>query len=535
MGRIAGTTAIMAFVASTGLMVVVCLLGPSSAVPIVDPGRTGWTPDDLTVTALTWAAITTGGMGAGLGIVALAGGWRPRPWMLYAGGLVAVVVLAVVPVAGSTDVLDYAVYGRIAALGNSPWVMTPGQLFHAHDPVGVMAPISWRHATAAYGPVAVGLFWFSSLIGGASMAVTVSVIKVVSALSFLFTGYLLDRAVGPDDVRRARVHLLWTCNPLMLWSAVVGAHVDVIGAALLVAAIVSLRRPGLLQGAAAGALMGAAIAVKAPFVLVALGLLWAVRRSPKTVGAGIATGVCVLGSAYLVAGGSAIRAVADKHGSLSVINPWKPFGALLHATAGATTGYELVAMSAGLAVAAIAWWSLTGRPDFVLSVTPSVVPAFALSLGWLLTASLQHPWYDAMLFPLLALLPRTRLDLLIILRLTVSSLAYVPGMPAVLLPDRLEYLVHRLYAAWLAPRLLDVIIVAVVVTLLRWRRPGHGRAQRFGGLRLHPSDDRDEQFTLTPSQVLPGRPDHPVPWFGRGRWTPGGVQEDPEGRRVRPA
>jgi hypothetical protein len=390
------------------------------------------------------------------------------------GGSAAVVVLALVPVAGSTDALDYAVYGRMAALGHNPWVMTPGQLFHLHDPVGLLAPISWRHTTSAYGPVAVGLFSVSSLIGGTSMAVTVSVIKVVSAVAFLLTGYLLDRAAGPDDSRRARVHLLWTCNPLMLWSVVVGAHVDVIGAALMMAAILGLRRPTVVRGVAAGALMGAAIAVKAPFLLVAAGLLWAVRRSPRVAGAGIAGGVCVLGSAYLVAGGSAVHAVAAKRANVSVINPWKLFHRLFHVFPAATTGYELVSMAAGLAVVAIAWWSLAGRPDFVLSATPSVVPAFALSLGWLLTSSVQHPWYDAMLFPLLALLPRSRLDLLLIVRFSVSCLAYVPGMPTVLRPAGLEYFVHPMYAAWLAPLLLDVCIVAVVATLVlwRWRPPG---------------------------------------------------------------
>ncbi|MCW2860911.1 MAG: hypothetical protein JWP48_2619 [Actinoallomurus sp.] len=472
MGRIAGFVAMIAFVVSTVLMVVVCLLGPSSAVPLAVHGRPGWTPDDLTVVVLTWTAIVTGGVGTGLGIAALAGGWRPPLWMLCAGGLAAVVVLAVLPVAGSTDALDYAIYGRIAALGKSPWVMTPGQLFHLHDPVGLLAPISWRRATAVYGPVAVGFFWFSSFVGGASMAVTVSVIKVVSGLSFLLTGYLLDRAVGPESVRRARVHLLWTCNPLMIWSAVVSAHVDVIGTVLMVAAILVLRRPGLVQGAAAGALMGAAIAVKAPFALVAVGLLWTVRRSSRAVGGGIVAGVCVLGAAYLAAGSPAVRAVADKHGSLSVINPWKPFSALLHATSRATTGYELVATAAGLAVVVIAWWSLSGRPDFVSSVTPSVVPAFALSLGWLVTTSVQHPWYDAMLFPLLALLPRSRLDLVIIARFLVSCLAYVPGMPTILRPYRLEYFVHHLYDSWLAPRLLDVGIAAIVVALVWWRRSG---------------------------------------------------------------
>ena len=36
--------------------------------------------------------------------------------------LTAVAVLVVLPPVGSTDALDYAVYGHIAALGHSPYV-----------------------------------------------------------------------------------------------------------------------------------------------------------------------------------------------------------------------------------------------------------------------------------------------------------------------------------------------------------------------------------------------------------------------------
>jgi hypothetical protein len=471
MGRILGVAATIVSGVSAALMAVVCLLGPSAAVPVVSHGPPGGRPGDLTVTVLGWAAILSGGLAVGLGLMALARGWRPRPWLLFAGGAVAAVVLAAAPVAGSTDVLDYAVYGRITALGNSPWLMTPAQLLHTGDPVGLLSPTSWRHVPAVYGPVAIGVFWFASVIGGTSMAVTVSVIKAVAALSFLATGCLLDRTAGPDAVRRARVHMLWTANPLMLWSVVAGAHVDVIGAALTMAAIVCLRHRGVLAGAAAGALMAAAIAVKAPFALVAAGALWSMRRSAKSAAAGAATGGCLLVLAYWAAGGAAIRAVADKHGSASVVDPWKPLRPVFH---GVTTEYEVVAAAAALVIAVLAWWSLGRRTDFVSSTTPSVVPAFALTLGWVLTAAIQHPWYDAMLFPLLALLPRSRLDLLLVTRFTVASLAYVPGVPGGLRPEWLQRFVHS-YDSWLTSRLLDVVIAAVVLALVWWRLPERPR------------------------------------------------------------
>lgn len=55
-------------------------------------------------------------------------GWRPRPRNLIIGSILAVVALTLVPPIGSTDMLDYAVYGRIAGLGHSPYRMTPAEL-----------------------------------------------------------------------------------------------------------------------------------------------------------------------------------------------------------------------------------------------------------------------------------------------------------------------------------------------------------------------------------------------------------------------
>jgi hypothetical protein len=76
-----------------------------------------------------------------------------------------------------------------------------------------------------------------------------------------------------------------------------------------------------------------------------------------------------------------------------------------------------------------------------------------------------------MLLPLLALLPLSRLDGLLLLRFTLSSLAYVPGVPGSLRPGWLEDFVHPMYDSWLTPRLLDIVIAAVVVALVWWRRP----------------------------------------------------------------
>jgi hypothetical protein len=59
---------------------------------------------------------------------------------LLTGVGVAVAVLAELPPAGSTDTLRYATYGRMAALGHNPYLMTPAQMLHTGDPVAKLAP-----------------------------------------------------------------------------------------------------------------------------------------------------------------------------------------------------------------------------------------------------------------------------------------------------------------------------------------------------------------------------------------------------------
>ena len=78
-----------------------------------------------------WVALLLGVAGVTAGLAAVRQGWRPSLRWLVAGALTAVAALAVVPAIGSTDTLDYAAYGRIAALGRSPYVMTPEQLRRA--------------------------------------------------------------------------------------------------------------------------------------------------------------------------------------------------------------------------------------------------------------------------------------------------------------------------------------------------------------------------------------------------------------------
>jgi hypothetical protein len=576
-GRAAGALAIALVTAAVSLMTVICVSGKSAAVADVGSGALPLHFDaglsDRLVTLLCWAAVIVGGLGSGAGLLALSRGWRPRPRTLLIWSAVAVVALTVVSVAGSTDVLDYAVYGRIASLGHDPYRLTPGWLVRIGDPVGHYAPISWRHTPSLYGPLAIGLFSLASTIGGTSMAATVFILKLVAGAAFLATGFGLDRLAGPDPVARARVHLLWTLNPVMLWGMVAGAHVDAIAAALIVGAILALRwstrsartntapagaaasRTGVtgatatgagatgggatgggathadasrgvlgdavartamraaLTGLLAGTLLGAATAIKLPYVLAGIGLIWMVRRSPVTILCGAAATAIVTGGGYLIAGRTSITALTRNAGGRSEIDPWNLLDRHFHFLKPLTTSAGALAILAFVVLTALVWWSLSGRAASdpmaatgghlgiagtlraargqgwaqVPGATPgtgdasdrgesrgvggrswtvALVPAFAIALGWLATSPYQHPWYDAMLFPLLALLPRTRLDGLIVARGAVAWIGYIPGDPSRLSPPWFNHLVKGTLMSRVVPFALDLVIFGICLACL---------------------------------------------------------------------
>jgi hypothetical protein len=55
-------------------------------------------------------------------------------------------------------------------------------------------------------------------------------------------------------------------------------------------------------------------------------------------------------------------------------------------------------------------------------------PVLAVALAWLICTPQQRPWYDAMIFPLLALLPATRLDWIVLVRAAATAVGELPGV-----------------------------------------------------------------------------------------------------------
>jgi hypothetical protein len=507
-----GRAALLAGGLAVALLVVTAALGASAAEPPAGP-RTVAPPWDLSlhppsalVTGLLWVAVALGTLAVVLGLRAVAAGAQPSPRAVAVTALSAVAVLVVVPPVGSADHLSYAAYGRIAAQGGDPYAVAPDAYRHGSDPVvgGVQPP--WQDTPSVYGPVATGVMGMTSLAAGPSLRRTVWLWQLVCGAAFLAVGWLLDRAARRDhaarDARataRARAAVLWTLNPLLLGQLVLGAHVDVLAAALAVGGLVAgVRRPLL-----AGLLLGAAVGTKPPYAIFALGLLWGLRTAPRACALrsallGLAGALVVLVPTYLVAGRHAFDQLSTASRYVSIATPWRAISNAIDLVAGQGVLRPFVtplALVLGLALGVLVLRRRllpAVRTLFPAATVPGEVAAVttALAAGWMLTAPYALPWYAAVVWAPLALVPATFLDRALLAQLAVLAVAYVPGLVTGLDPGvQTVTLGLRRYGA-------PVLLAAVVVAVLGWCRAPEGDGVRAGSSWLRgvrAQDDREQE------------------------------------------
>ena len=95
--------------------------------------------------------------------------------------------------------------------------------------------------------------------------------------------------------------------------------------------------------------------------------------------------------------------------------------------------------------------------------------AFAVVFAWLLAWPYVLPWYDSLGWALLALLPASRLDWLLLARTTALALGYLPAR-GIVMPSGLRWL-EIVGRTALTPAVLLAGVLALVVML---RRPTPG-------------------------------------------------------------
>jgi hypothetical protein len=435
---------------SFALLLLVGVAGPSAAKPGLGPR--GWAPADLAwspgpalVTGLLWAAYLVGALAVALRL-------RSEPSVLSgAGGLGGVATRVrhlgpgwVVPVVlgllalltgpfGSADHTNYAAYGRIAALGGDPYV-TPPSGWPVPDPVISAVEPPWTATVSVYGPFATMLQSLTSHLAGANLRETVWLWQVLVVLAWLAVRLLLLRAGATPR----RVDTLWTLNPVVFGVGVLGAHVDLVAAALALAALVLAVRSPL----AAGVFAGLAVSCKITYGVVALAVLlawWGHGRVGllRRAGAFALAALVVVVPLHLWAGPHVLDQVERARRSISFATPWR---LLYEALDGPLTSGQARTLVTWLAVGLV-----LGFVVVLARVTSDLAPAtvtgaaarwaLVLSTAYTLAAPYSLPWYDLLTWATLPVLAASVLDLVLLLRLFAMAVAYVPGRVVGMTPD----------------------------------------------------------------------------------------------------
>ncbi len=478
-GRLQRTALAMAALSAL-LLLGTALLGPSAAEPGLG-ARAGWRgalppyelglhPPSGLVTALLAVAYLLGGAAVAAGMAAARrGGVLPR-WAVPAGAVVAVLTVLVPPL-GSADHLSYAAYGRIAVGGGDPWLQSPVAWDGGRDPVTSAVEEPWRTTPSIYGPVATGVQALTSVVGGDSLRLTVWAWQLVCLAAWLVVGALVVRHARGST----RAAWLWTLNPVLLGLLLLGAHVDLLAAALgLGALLLAGRRP-----LAAGLLLGAAAGVKVTLLLLGPALLYALWRNRSGWWApllGVAGSLLVLVPTYVAAGPHVLDQLSRARAFVSLATPWRPLvdaltGPLPSGTvrAGVQVAWPLVLVVLAVLLARALRLVPGRRPVGERVVTAdAALAAVVLGGAYVLAAPYSLPWYDALVWAPLPLVAAGPVDGVLLTRLTVLALAYVPGRVAGLGADveRLTLGFRRQVAPWLGLALLVALVLAAR------RRPG---------------------------------------------------------------
>ena len=455
---------------SFGVLLAVGLFGPSAAKPPLGPrgwapSELAWAPSSAVVTALLWAAYLLGAAGVALAL------WRPPARALswrWPRGL-AVAALLTGPF-GSADHTNYAAYGRIVAQGGDPYLVPPEAWAGGTDPVTSAVEPPWTETVSVYGPFATLLHLLTSLVGGDNMRQTVWAWQLVTVVAWLAVRWLLLRAAS--DPRR--VDTLWTANPLVFGVGVLGAHLDVVAAGLALAALVAAARTPW----AAGVLSGLAVSTKVTYGVVGLAILLAWLQHDRT---GLARRVVVYAVAalavvvplHLWAGPHVFDQLGRARRSVSLATPWRLVVELLTGPLPSSTVRNLVFSAATVLFAAFAvlLWRLTADAAPASVTGAGVRWAFVLSTAYAVSAPYSLPWYDQLTWATLPVLAAGVVDYLLLARLAVMAVAYVPGRVVAMSPtvEDVTLAVRRRVAPY------AVLLVWAALTYA-WRRGSHRSA-----------------------------------------------------------
>ena len=477
--------ALAGIVAATVLTVLTGFLGPSAVTLTLGP-RDGYGPpwyvpvnsvhpNEWLVSGLIWVAIVIGALAVFVGLRALADGWRPRPWRLFTLGTVLSLATISVPPLTSADVLMYAAYGRLQAIGRDPYEITPAEVFRGQfDPVLRWTERPWQDTPSVYGPITSWLQLLANKLGGENMHDIVFWLQVFAVVPFLVAGALIIVLARGDRRRQARAALLGVANPVLIWAVVAGAHNEAISVMFAVVGLMFLRRYPFLAGIG----IGLAGCGKVSIGIWGLAMLWAYRREPKKALL-LCLGTAIpMGLAYVVWQPTAFFQALRNGGYVSVGSWANPVYGLLTQFMANRSAKIVVGVLSYVGLFVIGWmlsrvvpW--TAAPGLAKGADPRRDPltiglrtALVLSVAWLVTSMYTLSWYDLIAWMPLALLGASKLDQIMLLRIAPLSLAYVPGR-AIDVGPALDFTASRIRDTF-SPIVQIAVLVAVV---LWWKHP----------------------------------------------------------------
>jgi hypothetical protein len=349
-------------------------------------------------------------------------GWQPNPRGVFWSAVATVAVVVNITPVGSSDPASLAAYGRIAALGHDPYTFWPIRLpGGVHNPYVALVDPRWQKAPSVYGPVATWTHLVAALAGGSRPWLTIWVLMIMTGIAYLGAGYLLLRSAANP----VRAGLIWAANPLLIYVLVMGAQLDAFVALAGIAAILISRRGATVwHDLATGVLIGVALGIKINAAFVALGIAvplireraWA--RLFRTAGFAAVATFCLYFFTY---GVNALRPLPEASGRVISPSFWRLFQIVGDHFATPATINTLIGALWPLLLLLLAWY-LYNRlsPD-----VPAVLAATcALTFAWVLVAPWSLPWYTAVAWVTLALLPRNSLTRWLALATLVPALLH---------------------------------------------------------------------------------------------------------------
>ncbi len=511
-------------IGATALTLLAGFLGPSAVTLTLGPRASylpSWylpagivEPNEWFVSALIWAAILVGALGLFIALRALADGWKPRQRRLFGMGATLSVLTILVPPLTSADVLIYAGYGRLQALGKSPYEITPAEVFRTQfDPVMKWTERPWYDTPSVYGPITSWTQLAANRLGGENMHDIVFWLQVFAVVPFILASAGAVALAHGDPRRQVRATLLTVANPVLIWAVVAGAHNEAISVMFAVFGLLFMRKSPFLAGIGIG-LAGCA---KVSIGIWGLAMLWAYRREPKKAALLCLGTVIPMGLAYIVWQPTAFFQALRNGGYVSVGSWANPVFRFLDLFMTGTHAKVVtgVLSYAGLFVIGwilsriVPWTAAPGLPKGAdLRTDPltiSLRTALVLSVAWLITAMYTLSWYDLIAWMPLAVLAASKLDQIMLLRIAPLSLAYVPGR-AVDVGPALDFTATRVRDT-VSPIVQFGVLLAVI---LWWKKP-----------------DRPELFPLGPRRSgHPVRSEHPA---GEGQRKQRTDQRQPAG------